>query len=233
MLLNIEQTVIDYLNKFGFLFENDSLLLLEDIKLDKKIKEIKEKYKKKKDKLKEFRDMALDNLKEIFKSSIESKVEEYGDELNEEILEVIEKKKQRIKQLYYIKKNLLNAQEAKEIEKVMFKYKSSAIISGTALASLIIYTAYQTYKVSNNKYKKNCEKKVGIEKDKCILKNKIFSLKKRLNFLNGATIKCNSSKDPIKCKDKLDEEILKLNEKLKEGIKNFSELVTRKTERGY
>jgi len=51
--------------------------------------------------------------------------------------------------------------------------------------------------------------------------------------LNGATIKCNSSKDPIKCKDKLDEEILKLNEKLKEDIKNFSELVTRKTERGY
>jgi len=79
MILNIEQTIIDYLNKFGFLFENDALVLLEDIKLDKKIKEIKEKYKKKKDKLKEFRDIALDNLKEIFKSSIESKVEEYGD----------------------------------------------------------------------------------------------------------------------------------------------------------
>jgi len=37
MILNIEQTIIDYLNKFGFLFENDALVLLEDIKLDKKI----------------------------------------------------------------------------------------------------------------------------------------------------------------------------------------------------
>ena len=90
MILNIEQTIIDYLNKFGFLFENDALVLLEDIKLDKKIKEIKEKYKKKKDKLKEFRDIALEKLQEIFKSAAESKVEEYGDELNETILETIE-----------------------------------------------------------------------------------------------------------------------------------------------
>ena len=233
MLLNVEQTIIDYLNKFGFLFEDDALVLLEDIKIDKKIKEIKEKYKKKKDKLKEYRDIALEKLKELFKSAAEAQVEKYGEELNEKIIETIEKKKQRIRQLYLIKKTYLNSQEAKEIEKVLFKYKATAIISGTALASLIIYTAYQTYKETNNKYKKNCEKKVGIEKDKCILKNKIFSLKKRLNFLNGATIKCNSSKDPIKCKDKLDEEILRLKDKLIEDTKNLYMLASRKTDYGY
>jgi len=233
MLLNIEQTVIDYLNKFGFLFENDTLVLLEDIKLDKKIKEIKEKYKKKKDKLREYRDIALDKLKEIFKDATKQHGQEYANELNEKIFDMVEKKKQRIRQLYLIKKNLLNAQEAKEIEKVIFKYKAAAIISGTALASLIIYTAYQTYKETNNKFKKNCEKKIGIDKDKCILQNRITALKKRLNFLNDVSIKCNESKDPIKCKDKLDEEILKLKNKLIEDTKNLYMLASRKTDYGY
>jgi ABC-type multidrug transport system fused ATPase/permease subunit len=233
MFLNIEQTVIDYLNKFGFLFENDTLVLLEDIKIDKKIKEIKEKYKKKKDKLKEYRDKSLDKLKEIFKDATEQYGQEYADELNEKIFDIVEKKKKRIRQLYLIQKNLLNAQEAKEIEKAMFKYKATAIISGVALASLIIYTAHQTYKETNNKYKKNCEKKIGIDKDRCILKNRIVALKKRLNFLNGASIKCNKSKDPIKCKDKLDEEILRLKDKLVEDTKNLYMLASRKTDYGY
>lgn len=228
-----EKIIIDYLNKFGYLFENDTLVLLEDIKIDKKIKEIKDKYKKKRNELKKYRDTALDKIKEIALSTIDSQGQETADELNETILDMIEKKKQRIKQLYYIKSAYLNTQQAKEIEKTLKMYKSTKIISGVALASLIIYTSYQIYKDTNDKYKKNCEKKTGKDKEKCILNNRIIALKKRLNFLNGATIKCNKSKDPVKCKDKLDEEILKLNEKLKEDIKNFSELVTRKTEIGY
>ena len=233
MLLNIEQTVIDYLNKFGFLFENDALVLLEDIKLDKKIKEIKDKYKKKRNELKKYRDTALDKIKEIALSTADSQGQETADELNETILDMIEKKKQRIKQLYYLKSAYLNTQQAKEIEKTLKMYKNTKIISGVALASLIIYTSFQIYKDTNDKYKKNCEKKTGKDKEKCILNNRIIALKKRLNFLNGATIKCNKSKDPVKCKDKLDEEMLKIKEKIEDHIKNIATLAYRTTEIGY
>jgi ABC-type multidrug transport system fused ATPase/permease subunit len=233
MLLNIEQTVIDYLNKFGFLFENDTLVLLEDIKINKKIKEIKDKYKKKKDDLKEYRDEALDKIKEVAVATADSKGQETADELNEELLELIEKKKQRIRHLYLIKKAYLNGQESKEIEKTLLTYKSVAIISGITLASLIIYTSYQIYKETNKKYKKNCIKKTGKEKEKCILNNRIISLKKRLDFLNGASIKCNKSKDPVKCKDKLDEEILKIKEKIENYVKELYETAARKAEYGY
>lgn len=233
MILNVEQTVINYINKFGFLFENDTLLLLEDVKLNKKIKEIKTKYKKKNDDLKKYRDDALDKTKEIAISTADSQTQEYADELNEKILDMIEEKKQRIKQLYFIRSANLNAQQAKEIEKAIKTYKTTKIISGIALASLIIYTSYQIYKDTNNKYQKNCEKKPGKIREKCILNNRIISLKKRLDFLNGASIKCNKSKDPVKCKDKLDEEILKIKEKIEEQIKNIATLAYRTTEIGY
>ena len=224
MILNIEQTTINYLNKFGFLFENDALVILEDIKQEEKIKEIKEKFKKKREILDNNKETLLDKLKEFG----ESVLGEYTDSANEKIANKIEEKKQRIRNMWFAKKAYLNAQELKEIQKLKFKYKTTGVISGVTLASMIIYTSFQIYKDTNNKYKKNCEKKTGKDRERCILHNRSLALKNRINFLNGATIKCNKSQDPLKCKDKLDEEILKIREKLRDDIEKFKEIAGEK-----
>jgi hypothetical protein len=230
MILNVEQTIIDYLNKFGFLFENDSLLLLEDLKTEDKKNKIKEKYKKKRKALDNQKDGALKNLDDFSKSFGHG----LADKANEEITEKVAKQKHRIKKLWFLKRAYLNGQEVRELEKITTLHKKSAIIiSGVAFASMVIYTSYQIYRDTNSKYKKICGNKKGIEKDRCILQNRIKALKNKLDFLNGATIKCNKTKDPVKCKDKLDEEILKTREKLKQKLLDFKELVTKQKQIGY
>ena len=77
MILNVEQTIIDYLNQFGFLFENDSIVLLEDLKTEKKIQKVKEFYKKRRQELKDNRDDQIEALKDFAMDLAKDAVDEF------------------------------------------------------------------------------------------------------------------------------------------------------------
>jgi hypothetical protein len=139
MLLNIEQVVHDYLNEFGYLHENDTLILNEEIKIKEAIKDIRRKYKKKRQNLEKYKDEALEKLKDS--------AQDIGKEVGEELLVQIEKQKAKIRTVYLLKKSSLNSQEAIELAKIKNIAKHGAMtLSGIGLASLLIYVSFKFYK---------------------------------------------------------------------------------------
>jgi hypothetical protein len=208
MLLNIEQVVHDYLNEFGYLHENDTLILNEEIKIKEAIKDIRRKYKKKRQNLEKYKDEALEKLKDS--------AQDIGKEVGEELLVQIEKQKAKIRTVYLLKKSSLNSQEAIELAKIKNIAKHGAMtLSGIGLASLLIYVSFKFYKENKKLINQECGDKKGKLRERCIRQFRIKVLTKRLSFLDKSLIKCNYSKDPVKCRDKIDEELLKVREKIK------------------
>lgn len=202
MELHVEQTIIEYLEKYGYLFENDSLILFEDLKIEK----IKEKYRKKKEDLKKNKESYMETLKD-FGNRVQGDV-------GANIQDQVEDKIKKLQLAYTLKKQLLKAEEAVEIKKIGLKH--GIMLSGVGLASVLLYSSFKLYLDNKKKIKEHCSKKKGLEKQKCIQKYMQQSLLKRLYFLKRSIHKCNYSKDPVQCKAKLDMEILKVQEKLKD-----------------
>ena len=194
-------------------------VLYESPILQSKTSKIKEKYDKKRKELIKHKNEALEKLKDFGK--------DVGKDVAGEMTEKIRTQKAKIRSLYLMRKGMLNSQEFKELEKVKnVSKKSSLIISGIGLASIIIYTSYKIYKENEKKYERMCKDKKGKDKEKCIIKNRIIALEKRLKFLNNSAIKCNYSKNPVKCKDKLDEEMLKIRERIRNYSNNIMTRIT-------
>jgi hypothetical protein len=220
MNITAKEILINYLNKYGYLFENDTLLLLDDIKIDKQIEDIKKKNRLKKLQLKRDKDKELETLKDYSKDVLK----DYSKDVSDDIIRVLDKKlkskRNKIMIKYLARLSMLNKGELSSIKNL--SKKTMVLISGLSLATLLIHTAYQIYKVEKTVVIKKCITKKGkIEKEICIKKHKIDLLKKRLNFLNKNVIKCNYSKDPVNCRNKLDKEILKVRELLRNEILNL------------
>lgn len=204
MILNVEQTIIDYLNQFGFLFENDSIVLLEDLKTEKKIQKVKEFYKKRRQELKDNRDDQIEALKDFAMDLAKDAVDEF------EIENTVTRKRDQIIRAFVSKQNMLKQQEIAKINQIK---SGGKLVTGMALASILIYGALKLYYSELEKANFICSSKVGKEKHKCFLKQKITSVQKRISFLDRSKVKCSESKDPVKCKDKIDEEIVRLKQK--------------------
>ena len=214
MLLNVEQTIIDYLNKYGFLFENDALILLEDIKNQNQIQRIKDLYKKKRQEIKDKKDSEIQSIKD-FATSV---AKDYSDELD--LNKIVKKKKEQVIKLFVTRNNLLKKEAIRRIKIIN---QSGKVISGLSLASIIIYGSIQIYKEELKKMENLCSNKIGKERKKCMLKKKIKLAKNRISFLNTAKFKCKDSKDPVSCKSKLDQEKLKIHEKIKDYFRQLRE----------
>lgn len=202
MELHVEQTLIEYLEKYGYLFENDTSIIMEELEEEK----IKEKYKKKKEELLKNKENILAKLKDFGK--------EVGANVADEMREEIEEKIKKIRTLYFARKQMLNLKQATELKNL--KGKSGLVVSGAALAAMLIFTSFKLYRMEKQRTLKQCTDKEGLEKQICIKNHYKQALIKRLYFLKKSMYKCKYSKDPVKCKDKVDEEILKVEEKLKD-----------------
>ena len=209
-MLNINEILINYINKYGHLSENDTLILLDDIKTDMKIKKIKEENRKKREELKKKREEDLEYLE---KTNKKDKVIKFVDKK-------IQSKRRGIFVSYFLKLAMIDKDELGSLKKTV--KKSLLLISGLSLATLLIHTAYSFYEEGKNVIIKKCNSKKGVmAREICLKKNKIELLKKRLAFLNKNIVKCNYSKHPVECRAKLNEEILKVKEKLKEDGLEF------------
>ena len=216
MLLHIEESLLEYLDKYGFLFENDTSIIKEELGLAKKIQLIKDKYKKKRDDLLKRKKESTEKIKKIAKEVGEKASTNVVDDISERI----DKEREKIRSVYLARKSLLDKQELNNISKLKKTTKGSLYVSGLSLASIIIYLSYKIHKDNQKKYKKICRFK--IDKEACIKKYKIDSLKKRLTFLNSSITKCNFSKNPVKCRSAIDMEMLKLKEKIRTSAGNYA-----------
>lgn len=185
---------------------------------DPTIKIIKKKYKKKRNELLKRKNEAIEKLKDI--------ALDISHDVADDMTERIEKQKKKVRLFFKIKKSLLDKQEVEEIKKVKLS-KKGLFVSGIALASIITYMSYKIYKENNKKYIRYCSKLDGEEKELCIKQYRMKSLSKRLAFLTHSLSKCNFSKDPVKCKDKLDEEMLRIREKLRAEAEIAGKKITR------
>ena len=129
-----------------------------------------------------------------------------------------------------LKSNGYNSQTYKELEKVQAaidKLKSdrkiiigqvrrnSAAVIGISLSSLIIYIGYRTYKEHLSAAARACKDKIGQEKNKCMQDFKKFANIKRLNLLRKEVSKCSVSKNEEVCKRKVNNEIRRIQSKIK------------------
>lgn len=176
---------------------------------------IKDKYKKERDKLKKSKDDKLDKLK--------------NQSLTDNMDKIIKDKKDKIIKLYKIRKTVLNKQEFDELKIItkFLKNKKVILVSGLTIASTIIYLSYKIYKDDTKKYNKLCSKLKGYEKELCISTKRIKALTKRFIFLNKLSFRCKHSKDPLKCKIRLDEEMLKIRERIRIESTKIGKKVTK------
>lgn len=211
MLLHVEQVVLEYLEKYGYLFESDSSILLEELNQKTIEKKIRNKYNIKQKELDEKKDSILQKLKNFGEKVKDKLTGEVLDKVEDEI----ELKLKKLSSWYYARKALLDQQRLKELGKLNSQGKAGLIISGIGLASVISYSAYKLYKEERSKSIQICLNKKGKQRIECIGMYTRKSLLKRLYFLKRSVQKCKYSKDPVRCKDKLDEEILKVEAKIK------------------
>jgi hypothetical protein len=216
LVLNVEQVVLDYLEKYGYLFENDASILMEELKQKEKENKIREKYKKRKELIDKHKDTILDKLKDI----ADQVKNEYSGQLKEDFEDQIKLKTKKLKAWYYTKVSLMNRQQLKELSKV--RSKSTLVMSGLALAAIISYMGYRLYKEEKTKNIKVCLNKKGKYRLICIKNNTRQSLMQRLYFLKRSIFKCKYSKDPVKCKSKIDQEMLKIERRLIEIAKEIA-----------
>lgn len=204
MIINSNKTIINFLNEYGYLFENDTLVLLEELKVEEKLKNIKNKYKKKREELKKG---TIEKLKELGG--------ELANEITTEVAEKIRNQKQRVKAMYIAKRASLDASEKIELERLRkISIKTGILLSGIVLASLLMFSSFKIYLSEKKKFKKYCQTLKGKAQVRCLAQARVKALKRRFTFLNGVIVNCNKSKDPVKCKDKVDEEMLKLKQKI-------------------
>lgn len=175
-----------------------------------KIQQIKNYYKQKKEELK----LKQDEFKEKIKDQLIS----LRDSSRDDIIEELEKKKQKTFRYFANKRMMLTNREIAALKKTI---KGGKIISGFALATFIITKSISIYQEKQDQYEQFCLNKSGKSKQMCIAKVRLKMLQDRSNFLKVATTNCNKSKDPIECKDRIDKEIIKLENSIQKYFKEF------------
>lgn len=214
MSMYSKQTIIDYLNKFGYLFE-DSIILEEEIKKDEKINKYYEKKKKDlEDKEKEIL-KKIDSNKEQYKESLKDFGIDLRDDLIDEISAEVDERKSRVRQFFVARRAMLTKQQEATLRTAK---KGGFFLAGTTLASLLIYSSIKLYKKEQEIFKKQCEQFKGKQKQQCIIKARIVLLKKRSQFLKTVLTRCKNSKDPVACKSRIDKEILKIEGKIQDFL---------------
>lgn len=221
MILLDDSINTNYLDKYGILLENETLILLDEKKIDEKISKTKENYRKKMKKLKKQHDKALEKIEDFGKDV----GEDVGKDTIDDLRKKIENKSKIVRSTYLARMAMMGKKEAEAIQRLQ-KIKSVSrngllITSGIALATIIITAGYKVFRDEQKRISMECSSKKGQEKTKCLKLNKIKSLRKRISFLNNAAIKCNYSKNPAKCKNQLDKEILRLKEVLRNETIDF------------
>lgn len=89
------------------------------------------------------------------------------------------------------------------------------LAGGVILGGLIVVYAYAAYKVVKNRNSKHCMKLKGIQKDICMLKVRIKGKTEQLSKLKKGLSICSKSKNSDKCKAKINQKIIKVNNELK------------------
>lgn len=177
-----------------FLSENNSDTI-------KKTDKLKEKYKEKKEKIKKDKTVP-EKIKDISMAAYRS----ISDELSDSTAKKISKQMKKIRV-----KNISD-----KIRPTGIKPKTTLLATASAIASFIIYMSYKNHKIDKERLIKSCFDKKGKEKILCIKKHNKDALLLRINFLRKSIFKCKYSDDPIKCKAKIDSEILKIEQKIKD-----------------
>lgn len=191
-------------------------LIQENDYLEKKIKQIRQKYAMNKKKLKERKDEIITDLK---KELIELETRA-GKGIQKAVLDEKHEKISSVKMTYYRKLGELLTKEKNEIEAVKKGQQITKgtvyAIAGLAMATLIIKGSYEIYKHFTEIAEHQCSKLSGKEKEICIKKKRIEAIKKRIQAIDRQTIHCNKSKDPVKCKMAIHKYKLKMMNDMKE-----------------
>ncbi len=87
-------------------------------------------------------------------------------------------------------------------------------LATAAIAALVITVAYKTYKRFLSKAAKACNNKGGALKTSCMNKYKRDAMKKQVSDLAKGSTACSKTKDPAKCKQKIQTKIRRLKSKL-------------------
>ena len=191
-------------------------------KIHKKINQIKNYYKKKREEAKNKRDDDLEKIKDYLKDSGERLGRDVSDTAAEQLQDEIEARGRRIRAIFLMRKTILDREEMMRLMKIK-KFqkisKGTLLASGIVLSGTLIQRAYSSYKKEMKRAKYICDNKEGKERQMCLEKYKIKLLKKRFNFLNSIIVHCKEAKDPVRCRLAIDKEIEKVKNLISKELK--------------
>jgi hypothetical protein len=111
-----------------------------------------------------------------------------------------------------IGKTLENNPSPENIKIALIRVRNKASVG--LIAGLIIIYAYRKYIRNWSAAGRYCKGTTGTHRTACLRRYKIRIMKERLNDLVQKKLYCGKSKDPQKCKTKVDSKIKKLKERI-------------------
>lgn len=137
-------------------------------------------------------------------------------DLNDRI-KMNEKRLSKLSNEYAEREQRLQAIDASEYSSINASDLAPKIAAGLVIATVIVGLGYKIYKRKFSQAAKACSRH-GIsyrQKSICMLKYQISAFEQEIKFLNSSSQKCSKSKDPEKCKSKINERIAKLTYKIR------------------
>jgi len=191
-------------------------ILLEEDEVSKKYDEIKERYREKISDLVSRKEEFFDWLKNVG--------EETTKEISDQKLEELQHKKGRFIALYNKKMKQLMKNQEKEVQDL---YKKSKIAGKTAVFILsttaILGSAIRANQLLNQKAKMDCKRVQDLKKrELCIKKWRINCLKRKTLLLKRALTRCKHTRNQLECKKRINDEIFKINQSIKEKTTEFT-----------
>jgi len=87
-------------------------------------------------------------------------------------------------------------------------------VTYSAMAAFVLWVSYNIYKENFDKVSRVCSIYDGEKKKQCVIQYKIIQLKKRVVFLKNSLSKANQTNNPEKYKQKINNQILNLKNKI-------------------
>lgn len=124
-----------------------------------------------------------------------------------------------------IKRIVATAKATQDPDLILQLYKTGLIRSGTVTAgvivsasaiALLVWLVGKFYKIKLSKAAKACKQYSGDKKKQCMKKFNTDAVKSKVSLLQKSKSVCNRSKNPEKCKAKIQQQIDKANKKFKE-----------------
>jgi hypothetical protein len=110
-----------------------------------------------------------------------------------------------------------------ETKAVMYNSKLYSILGGIKV-DLPTFNMFRTITIAFQNNLKGCERFQDLENQLCVVNAKLNFLRRETDIMRRGDRLCEVQKDPVQCREKIRDKVLKFNEQIKKLVQKVSEI---------